>query len=62
MENYQWVARTPKKKTNMEVRKIKRDSFSWGVWDLKAKTFVKVFETKEEAEDYLQSLKPAKKK
>lgn len=50
------------KKTNMEVRKIKRDHFSWGVWDLKAKTFVKVFETKEEAEAYLESLTPAKKK
>lgn len=52
---------TTQKKTNMEVKKIKRDHFSWGVWDPKAKTFVKVFEAKEDAEAYLKKMKDAEK-
>jgi hypothetical protein len=41
----------------MEVKKIKREHFAWGVWDKKEKTFLKMFETKLEAEKYLAGLK-----
>lgn len=40
----------------MEVKKIKRTDFSWGVYDKKKKEFIEMFQTKEEAEKYLENL------
>lgn len=41
---------------NFIVKKIKRDSFSWGVFDKTKKEFAFVFETKEEAENKLEEI------
>ncbi len=44
----------------MEVKKIKRDSWNWGIWDEDKKEFIKVFQTKKEAEEYLKESKKIK--
>lgn len=45
----------------MKVQKIHRDNYSWGIWDNDKKEYVKVFETKAEAEAVLVEMKKAKK-
>ena len=43
----------------MEVKKIKRDHFAWGVYDIENETFLEMFETKKEAEAYLEKITKA---
>lgn len=42
--------------SNFSVKKIKRENFSWGIWDSTEKEFIKMFETKEEAKKYLKEM------
>jgi hypothetical protein len=41
----------------LKIKKIDRENFSWGIFDEEKKEFVKVFETKAEAKEYLKSKK-----
>lgn len=37
--------------TKLTIKVIDRDNFSWGVWDEEEKTFIKMYQTKSEAEE-----------
>lgn len=41
----------------LKIKKIDRENYSWGVFDEDKKEFVKVFETKAEAKEYLKKTK-----
>lgn len=42
-------------KKNLVIKKIKRDSFKWGVFDPEKEEFIGVFEHKDQAETYIKN-------